>query len=324
MHKLHFCLPIYLTLCVAAVCGMEEPDGEIAYAKYVIWSRPPADYRSPNGHYDPYVYYRWATIDEEGNLLPLLDHYLNAGPVFSGPGPDISSLISSRSSSIARIYEHRSGGLIVGNLCERGFVPEIGSEVLAYQSFMQPGALKHPVYNQRINMPDYYTTPERLKMALTLTPAPLKNPEPPLGGVPAGYELVSFERAYQSLKGRRAWSVRVMNDTAEFGQLQANGDLLPDYGLPVMPRSAVPKPAKIVGPSNGLWHFAYTLPRNGKEVEDVYEFRSNRLIKGKLHDSGCFSPEISSKITDFKDYKPGVDLRIYNLPGVLRAVQKKP
>lgn len=75
----------------------------------------------------------------------------------------------------------------------------------------------------------------------------------------------------------------------------------------------------------------YTLParkedvwnKNRNDTEEVYEFRSGRLIKGTLQKTGNFVPELGSRILDFKDYDPLSKRRIYNLPGVLRRVEKK-
>jgi hypothetical protein len=55
--------------------------------------------------------------------------------------------------------------------------------------------------------------------------------------------------------------------------------------------------------------------------EPVYEYRSGRLIKGELDKEGDFIPDLGSKVTDFKDYRPGKGVPvIYNLPG--RFVKK--
>ncbi len=44
---------------------------------------------------------------------------------------------------------------------------------------------------------------------------------------------------------------------------------------------------------------------------------------GLCKKTGNFVPELGSKILDFKDYDPLSRRRIYNLPGVLRKVEKK-
>jgi internalin A len=55
--------------------------------------------------------------------------------------------------------------------------------------------------------------------------------------------------------------------------------------------------------------------------EDVYEYRSGRLVKGTLLENGTFVPELGGKVIDFKDYHYAKDApRIYNLPG--RFVKK--
>jgi len=53
-----------------------------------------------------------------------------------------------------------------------------------------------------------------------------------------------------------------------------------------------------------------------KDEEEVFEFRSQRLIPGALSREGLFVPNVGGKIIYFRDYKFGPTARrIYNLPG---------
>jgi hypothetical protein len=54
----------------------------------------------------------------------------------------------------------------------------------------------------------------------------------------------------------------------------------------------------------------------GPNPKAVYEFRSNRLIKGTMRQDGTFLPDLDSKVTRFEDYKYGPEAApIWNLPG---------
>ena len=58
--------------------------------------------------------------------------------------------------------------------------------------------------------------------------------------------------------------------------------------------------------------------------QDVYEFRSDRLIPGQLDENGRFLPEIGGKIIEFKEYRYSPSARkIYNLPGRFVKVEAK-
>jgi hypothetical protein len=57
------------------------------------------------------------------------------------------------------------------------------------------------------------------------------------------------------------------------------------------------------------------LPANGIR-EQVFEYRSGRLVKGTLEKNGGFVPERGSEVISFQQYIPiRCNLRIYNLPG---------
>jgi hypothetical protein len=51
----------------------------------------------------------------------------------------------------------------------------------------------------------------------------------------------------------------------------------------------------------------------------VYEYRSGRLIKGAIDSKTLsFVPEVGSKVIDFKEYRYGKDVAIWNLPGTFK------
>jgi hypothetical protein len=95
------------------------------------------------------------------------------------------------------------------------------------------------------------------------------------------------------------------------GHLDAKGNFIP------LPR------VEPIDPRNPFSGPAYTIINApGRPDEPVYEFRSGRLIKGKLTEEGDFVPDEGSKVISFRDYQFGKDApRIYNLPG--RFVERK-
>ncbi len=188
------------------------------------------------------------------------------------------------------------------------FVPEIGSTVLDLKKDYDVKTADRAVYNLRA----------------TQRRSPLTD-APPAAGVPAGWLLWRFREAYaDSPELRDPWFIRVIGDVMEFGHLSNQGEFVPDYGLPALP-FVKPKGGDDLqdlfrdGTQRSMY---YTLPRDGKDTEEVYEYRSGRLIKGTLQKTGNFVPELGSKVLDFKDFNPLASWRIYNLPGVLRPVKK--
>jgi hypothetical protein len=96
-------------------------------------------------------------------------------------------------------------------------------------------------------------------------------------------------------------------DACSIGKLDGKGNFLPDpryVNLRGAYLSAIP-PCTLIN-SRG---------------DSVYEFRSGRLIRGKIDKDGSFVPDLGTKVIRFEDYKPEKDLRIYNLPG--KFVPKK-
>ena len=222
------------------------------------------------------------------------------------------------------VYEHRSGRLIAGTSVDKPhsvFVPEIGSTVIDIAKF----DLKKP---DRLiwNLPEMtaaFWTDERKKEFPNGLP---KGTEPPKAGTPAGSEFIPFSKLRPGKPPKQA---RAIGDMVEFGHLSDEGEFIADPDLPVVSRAGILGGVRF--DPYGVPRY-YTVPqasgpkREGQKEDDpewVYEYRSGRLIWGTLQPSGNFVPEIGSKVTDFKDYDPNGRWRIYNLPGVLRLVEKK-
>jgi hypothetical protein len=95
------------------------------------------------------------------------------------------------------------------------------------------------------------------------------------------------------------------------GHLDRNGSFWPNPAVPVR------------GFSAGIRHMN-TINEPKHKNEEVYEYRSGRLIKGNLDEDGNFIPVLGSTVTDFKDfqYSPKCP-RIYNLPGEFVPVKAK-
>lgn len=282
---------------------------------------------------------RYGKFDADGNFvpdsrLPSYHHPPDSLPYFTPPGfsTPLTYLNVSSAGSNDPSYEHRSGRLIAGVKTPKGFVPEIGSKVLDLKKDYDAKNPDRTIYN----MIDDETLRllHELRQKKSPDPAdrpyvgrsPPPGPAPPKAGIPEGYEF----RLYRTYMKSDPWFARVIGDVMELGHLDDEGDFIPDYGLPVFPYAKAKNP-DVLRDGSGRTIY-YTLPRGGKEdfwkkkkdTEEVYEYRSGRLIKGTLHKTGNFVPELGSKILDFKEYNPATDnRRIYNLPGVLRRVEKK-
>lgn len=265
---------------------------------------------------------RVGVIDSDGNFVPACHEALRAQPAGSGHRP---TLIANRTTSwILEAYEHRSGSLVPGRWGApaggTAFVPEIGAKVLDLASRVGPGKIDRLVYNRPKSVADFWTADRKVKFEGGLPNAKL--PPAAAAAVPPGWELVPFGKAYpDDFPDGVVWFTRVIGDTAEYGHLDAAGEFIPDYGLPVVARSKAPEQAQASGLPGGVWRFAFTLPSGGDKTQRAYEYRSGRLIEGVLHDSGNFAPQVGTIVRDFKDYNTLADLPVYNLPGVLR---KKP
>jgi hypothetical protein len=243
-------------------------------------------------------------FDPDGNFIPdAVAAPMAAGILIGGPLP----MVMANATGVT--YEHRSGRLIRGTIVRKPlgvFVPELGSTVLDLKKDFAPKPDLR-IYN--------------LQETLGRAPTKRASGEPPKAGQPPGWLLVPFREAYPNAPEKQnPWFARVIGGVMELGHLSDEGEFIPDYGLPVFPYVQVKQPDLLRDGSGRTMY--YTLPKDGKESEEVYEYRSGRLIKGTLQKTGNFVPELGSKVLDFKDYDPHGRRRIYNLPGVLKWVGK--
>jgi hypothetical protein len=257
-------------------------------------------------------------VNEHGDFVPLLE--IEAKPHSRVSGHIINNHID------YECYELRTNTLIKGmiiivdpnpeptfavvNPGYGVFVPELGSEIIKLNNIDDID--KYEVYNR----------PTLIKPSinnLLLTGSRPRKEYPP-APAPPGYRLVPFKEAnpHDRDPADPAFA-RVAGNVMEFGTLSSQGEFVPYKHLPVIPRFNVPKHRSITDPDYLKRPFVYNIPRDGKKTEPVYEYRSGRLIKGTLHAYGNFEPEVGSRVIRFKDYTLPYGLRIYNLPGVIRA-----
>src|SRR5262249_29093360 len=94
-------------------------------------------------------------------------------------------------------------------------------------------------------------------------------------------------------------------DTFSIGKLDAAGNFLPD--------------PKYVNINGRAWFSGPPCTLMNSPKGGAYEYRSGRLIQGRLEDKGNFIPDLDSKVISLdrylKEYQPGKSLRISNLPG---------
>ncbi|HEV3235770.1 MAG TPA: hypothetical protein VGZ25_02210 [Gemmataceae bacterium] len=117
---------------------------------------------------------------------------------------------------------------------------------------------------------------------------------------------------YEFVKDTDRWVMVIQGETESIGTLDEAGNFKPDKDWLQMergiPLSRAPN-HKII---NGV-------------QEEVYEYRSGRLVAGEIDKDGNFIPTLGTKVIDFKDYVYSPKARkIYNLPGkFVRKGEKK-
>jgi hypothetical protein len=258
---------------------------------------------------------RIGVVDQNGNFVPWLNESLRAR---GGVWPAFMPLVHSKGGQSRNCYEHRSGSLIPGKLLDTKFYPDYGTKLLLLSNQIGPGKLDMLVYNRLESNADFWTKEKREKFPNGLPPdeAPVTT-----YSIPDGYKLLTFSKAYpEAFPVKDPFVIRVMGEVAEYGKLDQDGDFIPDYELPVIPKTTAPKEAKAAIHPEGKWRFIYNVPKDNLKTEAVYEFRGGRLIEGTLDNTGNFAPKPESTVLNFKNYRPKTDLRIYNLPGILVAV----
>jgi hypothetical protein len=107
----------------------------------------------------------------------------------------------------------------------------------------------------------------------------------------------------------------VFGDKEVFGHVDAAGTFIADRGLGVYRRGQA---------YSGLPpHASLNLPHKYPH-EPVYEYRSGRLVPGKLDNHGIFFPDVGDTVNDFQDYRVVPSARrIFNLPGLFLENGKK-
>jgi hypothetical protein len=267
-------------------------------------------------------------FDKDGNFLPDPRFPPNYGrSAVSGTIPFVWAFGGQK-----LVYEHRSGRVIKGTM-----LADLGSTVLDIKDV----DLKKPDRNVW-NMPEVtpaYVEERKRRYGDNAVP---DAPEPPKAGTPPGYEFKLFRELATDKKAPVV--IRVIGEVMEFGRLSDEGEFVPESELPPLPPVLLPRThthppiyaptfdpyytlPRFVGkeataPKPRILGIPDDLPRKVAEKEDVYEYRSRRLIKGTLEKTGNFVPEVGSKVIDFKDFDPLAERRrIYNLPGVLRKAQ---
>jgi len=217
----------------------------------------------------------------------------------------------------SKAYERRTECLIMGTMLDKPpgvFVPEIGSTVLALKVVDQTKPERF-TYNMVEHQPAYVA-----EMRKRYGDKPVPKPEdPPMNGTPSGYGYQLFRDILPDHKSPVV--VRVIAEVMEFGRLSDEGEFQPEPDIPILTRAKLPNPTP-------HWYsttdtMVYNVPPKGAEKEEAYEYRSGRLIKGMLHKSGNFAPEVASKVLDFKDYGFEDKRRIYNLPGRLTQFNRE-
>ena len=257
---------------------------------------------------------RVGRLDGEGNFVPSVDAGLTSRVAGSGPGP---TLVYNQSAHAIDAYEFRGRGMIRGVKMQFSFVPESHSRVLEAVPLLNDGKTDRLPYNHLAGVGGFWKR-ERLTHFPNGLP---KVADPPNAShPPPGWTLVPFAEAYpHDFPDGEPCRVRVIRDVMEFGRLDPNGEFVPDYRLPVLARQPLPL-LDTTGPQPRL-SMAFNIPLTDQKFEIVYEYRSGRLIKGKLSDTGVFDPTLNTTIIELKEYKPNNDIRIYNLPGVLKEIK---
>lgn len=245
--------------------------------------------------------FRRGSFDAAGNFIPRGEGSFPVAGGFSQLTVAQTNMVSGKT---YRAFEHRSGRLIKGVLTHGGtFVPDIGSRLMAladYRPDMKEPRKVPRIWNLPTSWPKVPYDPSPV-----VRPSPLEVPAPPSIGPPAGYDYHRFSQRQPPL-----WFAHIIGKKYELGHLDDAGDFAPDYELPLFP---LPQILPQVGGSPRY----YNLPEGGQE-EEVYEYRSGRLLVGTLKLDGTFVPDPYSTVLSFAELDPEQPKRrIYNLPGYL-------
>jgi hypothetical protein len=126
-----------------------------------------------------------------------------------------------------------------------------------------------------------------------------------LGGGQAHAEPGGEKVRYEYRQDLKPYVGILRQGLVTLGHLDAKGNFIP------LPRVEPIDPRK---PFSGPGYTVINKP--ARLNEPVYEFRSGRLVKGKLTEEGDFVPDEGGKVISLGDYRYGKEApRIYNLPG---------
>ncbi|MGL4420711.1 MAG: hypothetical protein ACRCZF_08620, partial [Gemmataceae bacterium] len=255
---------------------------------------------------------RMGIFDMNGNFTPYIGTYLRSRHFnFTGVGYDIYLINKTYPRGFCECYERRTNAVIegkYGTLTDgRVFIPTEGSVVQRFQDLLKRERVDRLIYNYTERT--LYDPPKNLK-ADAFVDYVLQSPKP--SAPPAGYRFLTYQEfdAMIEVPHDKRTVVRVMGSVCEFGVLERTGEFLPDYSLPVMEYAPPSSPSAFTIDTFRFWappknkerirnfgdepyypNYTYTLPLYGEKSEPCYEYRSGRLIKGILHNTGNFAPE---------------------------------
>jgi hypothetical protein len=223
------------------------------------------------------------------NYLPgkLVNSTLNAPITLYDPFPDTG--ISEK------VLEYRTSTIISGSIRQQAerFVPELGSKVMSFDVYKESMARIYnlPGYysiNKKIDVDTHY---DKLTNTYSISTKHRSALRTSLNPLPSHY----YHKKLTDKFGEHIC----------FGTISDNGNFDYDVAVGIIRDPEAIKKAKLPPNLYGT--------REGEEF--VYEFRSERLILGKVTGS-AFVPEIGSEIVAYADYlsKKLRPLRIYNLP----------
>jgi hypothetical protein len=280
-------------------------------------------------------------LDTAGNFVPFKDLSNRRGVAGMTDAPEFLT-----HNYTGEVYEYRSGVLIPGQIDEQSlnFVPEFGGRVIDFQDYLKgyrpgasrlvwnlPGVLHKkgtptPVQErvarqiEQLKQLGIPVTPDVIE-ALNNAPSPRdtrpgglrstagKAPPAPAAPVPPGiYEFVPDTARWVEVRRKERdqeyWSL---------GKLDAAGNFAADNAY-----------LNQTGPATNLPPGVVRL--NPRPTGPVYEFRSGRLVRGRIDDNLNFVPEADSKVVSFQEYSYGSrdsrlgpePLPIWNLPGTFQ------
>jgi hypothetical protein len=213
-------------------------------------------------------------------------------------GPSSYAFIDLFSAGPEQVFEYRCGNLVPGIMKSHRFIPELGGTVITLEGYVLNDN-RERIYNLPGSLVRKKDVGSRKESGKKL-PAGEELPRP----TPSN-DIFVFQ---QDLSQK--FLLKVANATF-YGTLNEHGEFVPDAQHYIVQGKLAPQ------------QIGELLIREDDEG-DVYEFRSGRLIPGKLKD-GYFRPEVGKKVIPFEDYRYSEKgIQIYNLPGKFIKKPQKP